>query len=156
MSFCLIVVFRIVIMLSLPLLFVGSLYGFLWTPQLYRSVRRGRSSGLHAEYVIGVTLCRLFFILCEHKSLAGSSFNSAISLQTSSIVPRTFWTWSLDVRVICILVLVILTVYAAWIWCIALVMGMQIGIILLQERLGPTFFLPQGVRWFIFPASPCR
>lgn len=65
MSFCLIVVFRVVVMLSLPLLFVGFLYAFLWTPQLYRSVRRGRSSGLHAEYTIGVTLCRLSFVLCK-------------------------------------------------------------------------------------------
>lgn len=65
MSFCLIVVFRVVVMLSLPLLFIGSLYGFMWLPQLYRSAKRGRSSGLHAEYTIGVTLCRLFFILCQ-------------------------------------------------------------------------------------------
>ncbi|THH29492.1 hypothetical protein EUX98_g4697 [Antrodiella citrinella] len=109
LSFCLIVVFRVVIMLSLPLLFVGSLYGFLWAPQLYRSVRRGRSSGLHAEYVIGVTLCRLFFILyflyCPKNIL--------------DVEPRP------------------------WIWCVALVMFIQIGVLLLQERFGPTFFLPQ-------------
>ena len=65
MSVCLIVVFRIVIMLSLPLFFVGSLYSFMWTSQIYRSARRARSSGLSAEYLVGTTLGRLFFACCE-------------------------------------------------------------------------------------------
>ncbi|TCD68657.1 hypothetical protein EIP91_010178 [Steccherinum ochraceum] len=109
MSFCLIVVFRIVVMLSLPLLFVGGLYAFLWTPQLYRSARRGRSSGLHAEYTIGVTLCRLFFVLyfltCPKNIL--------------DVEPRS------------------------WVWIVALVMAIQVGLLGMQEHLGPTFFLPQ-------------
>ncbi|KAL4250477.1 hypothetical protein ABKN59_006994 [Abortiporus biennis] len=62
-SFFLIVVFRIVVMLSLPLLFIGSLYAFLWIVQIYRAVRRGRTSGLSAEYLIGTTLGRLYFLL---------------------------------------------------------------------------------------------
>ena len=65
MSLCLIVVFRIVIMLSLPLFFIGSLYTCVWLMQIYRSARRARSSGLSAEYLIGSTLGRLFFVLCE-------------------------------------------------------------------------------------------
>ena len=68
MSVCLIVVFRIVIMLSLPLFFVGSLYSFMWTSQIYRSARRARSSGLSAEYLVGTTLGRLFFACCEFAS----------------------------------------------------------------------------------------
>jgi len=108
MSFCLIVVFRVVVMLSLPLLFVGSLYAFLWAPQLYRSAKRGRSSGLHAEYVIGVTLCRLFFVLYF------------------LICPKNI----LDVEP------------RPWIWCVAAAMCIQICVLFLQERLGPTFFLP--------------
>ncbi|KAI0071333.1 hypothetical protein K474DRAFT_1607089 [Panus rudis PR-1116 ss-1] len=63
MSFFLIVVFRLVVILSLPLLFIGSLYAFMWLPQIYRAVKRGRSSGLHPEYVIGATLCRLYYLL---------------------------------------------------------------------------------------------
>ena len=35
MSLCLIVVFRIVIMLSLPLFFIGSLYTGVWMMQIY-------------------------------------------------------------------------------------------------------------------------
>lgn len=71
MSLCLIVVFRIVVMLSLPLLFIGTLYSCIWVLQIYRSARRARSSGLSAEYLIGTTLGRLFFACCEcsHVSL---------------------------------------------------------------------------------------
>ena len=65
MSLCLIVVFRIVIMLSLPLFFIGSLYTSVWLMQIHRSARRARSSGLSAEYLVGSTLGRLFFLLCE-------------------------------------------------------------------------------------------
>ncbi|RPD62600.1 hypothetical protein L226DRAFT_532406 [Lentinus tigrinus ALCF2SS1-7] len=63
MSLCLIVVFRVVIMLSLPLFFIGSLYAWTWMFQIYRSARRARSSGLSAEYLVGTTLGRAFFAL---------------------------------------------------------------------------------------------
>lgn len=68
MSFFLLIVFRLVIALSIPLVFVGSLYTSMWTAQIYRAVRRGRTSGLTAEYVVGTTLCRLYYILCEFKT----------------------------------------------------------------------------------------
>lgn len=64
MSFFLLVVFRLVIALSLPLLFIAMLYCALWSLQIYRTARRGRASGLAAEYVIGVTVCRLYYLLC--------------------------------------------------------------------------------------------
>ncbi|EMD38757.1 hypothetical protein CERSUDRAFT_92794 [Gelatoporia subvermispora B] len=63
MSLFLIFVFRIVLLLSLPLFFVGSLYSMLWLPQIWRAARRVRTSGLGAEYVFGITACRLFFVL---------------------------------------------------------------------------------------------
>ncbi len=65
MSLCLIVVFRVVIMLSIPLFFIGSLYSWMWMLQIYRSARRARSSGLSTEYLVGTTVGRLFFALCE-------------------------------------------------------------------------------------------
>ena len=43
-SLCLIVVFRIVIILSLPLFFIGSLYSCMWLMQIYRSARRARTT----------------------------------------------------------------------------------------------------------------
>ncbi|KAH9855277.1 hypothetical protein C2E23DRAFT_815072 [Lenzites betulinus] len=61
LSLSLIVVFRIVIALSLPLLFIASLYSCMWTTQIYRSARRTRGSGLTTEYLVGTTLGRLFF-----------------------------------------------------------------------------------------------
>ena len=63
----LIVVFRIVILLSLPLFFVACMYSFVWAVQIYRAVRRSRGSGLSAEYLVGTTICRLFFLLCEYR-----------------------------------------------------------------------------------------
>ncbi|KAI0628206.1 hypothetical protein C8Q77DRAFT_1150309 [Trametes polyzona] len=61
LSLSLIVVFRIVIALSLPLFFIGSLYSCMWLMQIYRSARRTRTSGLSMEYLVGTTLGRLFF-----------------------------------------------------------------------------------------------
>ncbi|KAI0644285.1 hypothetical protein C8Q79DRAFT_913528 [Trametes meyenii] len=61
LSLSLMVVFRVVIALSLPLFFIGSLYSGMWLMQIYRSVRRSRSSGLSVEYLVGTTLGRLFF-----------------------------------------------------------------------------------------------
>ncbi|KAI0351865.1 hypothetical protein OH77DRAFT_1486589 [Trametes cingulata] len=61
LSLTLMIVFRIVIALSLPLFFIGSLYSCMWLMQIYRSARRARSSGLSLEYLIGTTLGRLFF-----------------------------------------------------------------------------------------------
>ncbi|KAI0666870.1 hypothetical protein C8Q78DRAFT_1057520 [Trametes maxima] len=61
LSLSLMVVFRVVIALSLPLFFIGSLYSCMWLMQIYRSVRRSRSSGLSVEYLVGTTLGRLFF-----------------------------------------------------------------------------------------------
>ncbi|KAI1782212.1 hypothetical protein LXA43DRAFT_932813 [Ganoderma leucocontextum] len=74
MSLCLIVVFRIVIMLSLPLFFISSLYTCVWLTQIYRSARRARSSGLSAEYLVGSTLGRLFFVLCESPCASMSKY----------------------------------------------------------------------------------
>jgi transmembrane E3 ubiquitin-protein ligase len=65
MSFFLVVVFRLVIALSIPLVFIGALYCSLWAAQIYRAVRRGRTSGLTAEYLIGTTVCRLYYLLCK-------------------------------------------------------------------------------------------
>lgn len=64
-SFFLLVVFRLVIALSVPLLFIGALYGSMWLVQIYRTIRRGRASGLAAEYLVGVSVCRLYYLLCE-------------------------------------------------------------------------------------------
>ncbi|KAI0083737.1 hypothetical protein BDY19DRAFT_975766 [Irpex rosettiformis] len=63
MSFFLVVVFRLVIALSIPLVFLAALHCSIWLTQIYRAARRGRTSGLTAEYLIGTTLGRLYFLL---------------------------------------------------------------------------------------------
>ena len=56
---------RVIVSPSMTLLFVGCMYSFFWMPQIVRSARRGRSSGLTIEYLVGTTVCRLYFALCE-------------------------------------------------------------------------------------------
>ena len=56
---------RVIMSPLLSLLFVAVTYCSLWLPQIIRSVRRGRSSGLSKEYVLGMTTCRLFSALCK-------------------------------------------------------------------------------------------
>lgn len=65
MCFFLLVVLRLVLALSLPFVFIGGLYSFMWTMQIYRAIRRRRTSGLTAEYLIGTSICRLYYMLCE-------------------------------------------------------------------------------------------
>ena len=48
----------------LSLFFVAITYSCIWLPQIVRSARRGRSSGLTKEYILGTTACRLFGALC--------------------------------------------------------------------------------------------
>lgn len=146
MSFCLIVVFRVVVMLSLPLLFIGSMYAFMWAPQIYRSARRGRSSGLHVEYTVGVTLCRLFFLLCEFSFFRLRPHLGAEMMQTSWDVPRTFWMLSHEVSVPSLDLYHCPHFFPGWIWGVALIMALTVGILALQEYLGSTFFLLGRVR----------
>ncbi|CDO68165.1 hypothetical protein BN946_scf184938.g17 [Trametes cinnabarina] len=111
LSLSFIVVFRVVIALSLPLFFIALLYTCMWMMQIYRSARRSRSSGLSAEYLVGTTLGRLFFVcyflVCPKNIL--------------DVEPRS------------------------WIYGVGILMFLQILVILLQERLGPAFFLPKGL-----------
>ncbi|KAI6149308.1 hypothetical protein BKA82DRAFT_4127849 [Pisolithus tinctorius] len=58
---CLTFVVRAIVSPSLALFFVGSMYSLFWLPQIVRSVRCGRSSSLSAEYLIGMSICRLWF-----------------------------------------------------------------------------------------------
>lgn len=58
-------VVRVILSPTLSMVFVGITYSFIWLPQIIRSVRRGRSSGLSKEYVVGTTVCRLSLALCK-------------------------------------------------------------------------------------------
>lgn len=58
-------IIRVIVTPSLALLFVASMYSMFWFPQIIRSAKRGRPSALSAEYLIGTSICRLYFALCE-------------------------------------------------------------------------------------------
>ncbi|KZP30544.1 hypothetical protein FIBSPDRAFT_777298 [Athelia psychrophila] len=103
------VVVRVIMSPSMTMLFVGGVYSFFWMPQIVRSARRGRSSGLTAEYLVGTTICRLYFLL----------YFLACPKNVLDVDPR----W--------------------WSYLLALFMSLQVVVILLQEHLGPAFFLPK-------------
>jgi hypothetical protein len=63
MFFFLTFIVRVIVTPSLALVFVASMYSLFWLPQIIRSVKKGRSSALTAEYLIGTSLCRLFHAL---------------------------------------------------------------------------------------------
>ncbi|KAG2071545.1 hypothetical protein BDR04DRAFT_1098008 [Suillus decipiens] len=63
MFFFLTFIVRVIVTPSLALVFVASMYSLFWLPQIVRSVKKGRSSALTAEYLIGTSLCRLFHAL---------------------------------------------------------------------------------------------
>src|SRR6266576_5810066 len=54
-----------VILSPLLVVFVTIAYTSIWLPQIVRSACRGRTSGLASEYILGTTVCRLYFLLCK-------------------------------------------------------------------------------------------
>ncbi|KAF8159628.1 hypothetical protein B0H34DRAFT_704239 [Crassisporium funariophilum] len=99
---------RVILSPTLSMLFVVVTYSSIWLPQIVRSVRRGRTSGLSKEYIIGTTACRLFsafyFLACPKNVL--------------EVEPRS------------------------WVYLLGLFVVMQAILVILQDTLGPTFFLP--------------
>jgi hypothetical protein len=71
MFFFLTFIVRVIVTPSLALVFVASMYSLFWLPQIVRSVKKGRSSALTAEYLIGTSFCRLFHALCEYRHICG-------------------------------------------------------------------------------------
>ncbi|TFK39970.1 hypothetical protein BDQ12DRAFT_629095 [Crucibulum laeve] len=100
---------RVILSPTLSMLFVAVTYSFIWLPQIFRSARRGRSSGLKKEYIIGTTICRLYsalyFLACPKNVL--------------EIEPRP------------------------WSYLLASFVCFQALVLILQDYLGPSFFLPE-------------
>jgi hypothetical protein len=92
----------------LSLFFVAITYSSIWLPQIVRSARRGRTSGLTKEYILGTTICRLF----------GALYFLACPKNVLEVEPRS------------------------WVYFLALFVFTQAFFVILQDELGPTFFLP--------------
>ncbi|KAL0955123.1 hypothetical protein HGRIS_004036 [Hohenbuehelia grisea] len=64
---------RIILSPTLALFSVAITYSSIWLPQIIRSARRSRSSGLSTGYVLGTSACRLYialyFLLCPKNVL---------------------------------------------------------------------------------------
>ncbi|KIJ65119.1 hypothetical protein HYDPIDRAFT_175153 [Hydnomerulius pinastri MD-312] len=109
MFFFLTFIIRVIVSPSLALFFVSSMYSMFWLPQIIRSVKRGRSSALSAEYLIGTSVCRLYFAL----------YFLACPKNVLDVQPRR------------------------WIFYLCAFVLLQVVVVLLQQRLGPAFFLPK-------------
>ncbi|KIL69438.1 hypothetical protein M378DRAFT_69521 [Amanita muscaria Koide BX008] len=102
------VVVRVIMSPLLSVIFVTIGYSSIWLPQIIRSARRARTSGLAKEYIFGTTVCRLYLLLyfmyCPRNVL--------------DVEPRR------------------------WMPLLAIFVFLQGLVIILQEWLGPSFFLP--------------
>ncbi|PPQ90771.1 hypothetical protein CVT25_010160 [Psilocybe cyanescens] len=101
---------RVILSPTLSMLFFVWTYSTIWLPQIIRSVRRGRSSGLSKEYILGTTACRLYLAL----------YFLACPKNVLEVEPRP------------------------WIWLLATFIVLQAFLVILQNILGPTFFLPKN------------
>ncbi|KAH7913824.1 hypothetical protein BJ138DRAFT_1145081 [Hygrophoropsis aurantiaca] len=115
MFFFLTFIVRVIVSPSLALLFVATMYSFFWLPQIVRSARRGRTTVLSLEYLVGTSICRLFFAL----------YFLGCPKNVLDVEPRR------------------------WVFYLAIFVMAQVFVVFLQQRFGPTFFLPNR-----FAAAP--
>ena len=78
-----------VILSPLLVVFVTIAYTSIWLPQIVRSARRGRTSGLASEYIFGTTACRLYFLLCKW-NVCGISEGSDVHLRFLVLPQKCF------------------------------------------------------------------
>ncbi|GLB43394.1 putative ring finger [Lyophyllum shimeji] len=100
---------RVILSPTLSMVFVSVTYSLIWLPQIIRAARRGRSSGLTTEYVVGTTSCRLYLAL----------YFLACPKNVLDVTPRR------------------------WSYLLAAFVCFQALVLILQELLGPAFFLPK-------------
>ncbi|KAG6873506.1 hypothetical protein C0995_014774 [Termitomyces sp. Mi166 len=100
---------RVILSPLLSMVFVAITYSFIWLPQIIRSIRRGRTSGLSKEYIIGTTICRLYLAL----------YFLACPKNVLDVEPRR------------------------WVYVLTAFVCLQGTIVMLQDWLGPNFFLPK-------------
>ncbi|KAH8111085.1 hypothetical protein DFH11DRAFT_1799176 [Phellopilus nigrolimitatus] len=110
MLFALALFVRVLVSPSLALLTIAGVYSNFWIPQIVRSARRGTTSGLRVEYLIGTSACRSFFALYLF-----ACPNNVLGIDTSP-----------------------------WILVLVGFVFLQIVVVVLQEYLGPGFFLPRS------------
>ncbi|KAG6374644.1 hypothetical protein JVT61DRAFT_4009 [Boletus reticuloceps] len=121
-------VIRVIVTPSLALFFVATMYSMYWLPQVIRSAKRGRSTALSAEYLIGTSICRLYFALyfltCPR---------NVLDVGPRSALPSISLFFRVGDR----------SVMTGWAYYLCAFVLFQVGVVLLQQRLGPTFFLPK-------------
>lgn len=103
------IIVQVILSPMLSVIFVATTYSMVWLPQIIRSARRNRASGLSRGYVVGVTVCRLgiamYFLNCPKNVL--------------EVEPRE------------------------WAPLLAFLVVAQALVLMLQDTIGPSFFLPE-------------
>lgn len=143
---------------TLSLLFVAFTYSLIWLPQIIRSVRKVRGSGLEWEYVVGVTAGRVWFLLCEYfltlfcngQVLIGyvrfaCMPQECAGCQTTSYVSVSFPSCP-STETLCL----------EWSYLLAAFISLQGLIVILQDWISPTFFIPSRVRTAVLSLYMCR
>jgi hypothetical protein len=145
MFFFLTFIVRVIVTPSLALVFVASMYSLFWLPQIIRSVKKGRSSALTAEYLIGTSLCRLFHALCEYQCTC-CQFTSSISIFSDFLAcPKNVLDVEPRGRYRVVNQPDLIYTLIGWIWYLVIFIFLQVAVVLLQQRFGPAFFLPKRV-----------
>lgn len=114
-------------------------FGFysFWIPQIIRNVSRGCRKPLSPRYVIGISITRLTIPLCK--------------LNPPSVVITGFW---LDIFVLSLDFYaypqnIIAQEPSFGVWVLVGYVVAQVGILFLQDTLGPRFFVPERVSvWY--------
>jgi hypothetical protein len=121
------------------------MYSLFWLPQIIRSVKKGRSSALTAEYLIGTSLCRLFHALCEYQCTC-CQFTSSISIFSDFLAcPKNVLDVEPRGRYRVVNQPDLIYTLIGWIWYLVIFIFLQVAVVLLQQRFGPAFFLPKRV-----------
>lgn len=110
-------------------------FGFysFWIPQIIRNVSRGCRKPLSPRYVIGISITRLTIPLCKLNSLL-------LSCQVSDYAPLLcsldFYAYPRNI---------IAQEPSFGVWVLVGYVMVQVGILFLQDTLGPRFFVPERV-----------
>jgi hypothetical protein len=145
MFFFLTFIVRVIVTPSLALVFVASMYSLFWLPQIVRSVKKGRSSALTPEYLIGTSLCRLFHALCEYRWICRLFMSNTSIFSDFLTCPKNVLDVEPRRRYRVVDQPDLTYTLLGWMWYLAIFIFLQVAMILLQQRFGPAFFLPKRV-----------
>jgi hypothetical protein len=148
-----IIMLQLLFLPAASVLFVCALHATILGAPIVRAVRRGRTAGLAAEYIIGTAVARFLLVGCKRgreRALSGISLIGS----GADLLGCPENVLDVEPKRMCFPVLPdhssLTSACAAWIALLGVIMLLEVCILLLQEAVGPTFFLPVSVCFFTF------